>query len=284
METRTKLTAEPVTPAVGAVIDCVDLGESPDAETLGFIRQTLHDRGVVFFRNQQASVERLWEFLRNFGTPQKEDSFGTDDDRPSDVQDSDLAPTRHGTAIWHTDSSFLARPPKFTLLRAVSLPPLGGDTCWASMVAAYDALYAPLREMLDGLSAVHSIDPPMGRLGGYGDSFAENFEAIHARQQIHPVVVAHPDTGRKALYVTESCTTRIVELQPLESRHLLAMLFEHIKSPDFNLRWRWSPFDIAMWDNRVVQHYAVPDYDSARVMQRIIVAGDRPCGPSAKDS
>jgi alpha-ketoglutarate-dependent taurine dioxygenase len=99
------------------------------------------------------------------------------------------------------------------------------------------------------------------------------------RQQIHPVVAVHPETGRKALYVTESCTNRIVELGPLESRHLLALLFEHIKSPDFSLRWRWSPGDIALCDNRSVQHYAVPDYDSPRVMQRIIVAGERPCGP-----
>ena len=89
----------------------------------------------------------------------------------------------------------------------------------------------------------------------------------------------HPETGRKALYVTESCTNRIAELSPLESRHLLAMLFEHIKSPDFNLRWRWSPGDIALWDNRSVQHYAVPDYTTSRVVQRIIVAGERPKGP-----
>lgn len=90
------------------------------------------------------------------------------------------------------------------------------------------------------------------------------------------MVAVHPETGRKALYVTESCTNWIVELGPLESRHMLALLFEHIKSPDFPLRWRWTP---AMWDNRSVQHYAVPEYDSSRVMQRIIVAGEWPCGP-----
>lgn len=238
------------------------------------------DHGVVFFRGQHTTIEQLWDFLGHFGMVQKEDSFGTDHDTPDDVEDSDFAPTRRGTAIWHTDSSFLARPPKFTLLRAVTLPPLGGDTCWASMVAAYEALAAPLQTMLDALSAVHSIDPPMTRMGGY-DAFETSFKAIHAPQQVHPVVLRHPESGRKALYVTESCTTRIVELEAAHSRHILALLFEHIKSPDFNLRWRWSPMDVAMWDNRVVQHYAVPDYEALRVMQRIIVAGERPEGPSA---
>jgi taurine dioxygenase len=192
---------------------------------------------------------------------------------------NDLAPTRKGTAIWHTDSSFLATPPTFTILRALKLPPIGGDTCWASMTAAYDALPAPLREMLDQLSAVHTIDLPMTRLGDYGDEFGSRFRAIHAPQQVHPVVAVHPETGRRALYVTESCTTRIVEFEAQQSRHVLAMLFEHIKSPDFNLRWRWTAGDVALWDNRVVQHYAVPDYESPRVMQRIIIKGDRPVGP-----
>ncbi|MDG2005367.1 MAG: TauD/TfdA family dioxygenase [Novosphingobium sp.] len=279
MATRTTPALNRLTPAVGAVIDGVQLGDDLDSETLGFVQKALLDHGVVFLRNQQASVESLWGFLENFGTPWKEDSFGSDDDGPEDVADFDFLPTRHGTAIWHSDSSFLAEPPKITLLRALSLPEIGGDTCWASMTAAYDALYAPLRAMLDDLTAVHSIDVPMGRMGEYGDVFRANFEERHASQQVHPVVAVHPETGRKALYVTESCTNRIVGLSPHEGRHLLAMLFEHIKSPDFNLRWRWSENDIALWDNRSVQHYAVPDYDSPRVVQRIIVAGERPKGP-----
>jgi len=279
MATRAKVSLERLTPALGAVVDGVDLGEELDAETLGLIKRALFDHGVLFFRDQQASVERLWDFLKHFGTPWKEDSFGSDDDGPEDVAKSDLMPTRHGTAIWHTDSSFLAEPPDITLLRAVSLPEIGGDTCWASMTAAYDALYEPLRAILDGLTAIHTIDVPMARMGEYGDMFLAAFEERHARKQVHPVVAVHPETGRKALYVTESCTSRILEVSQLESRHLLALLFEHIKSPDFNLRWRWSPGDLALWDNRIVQHYAVPDYDSPRVMQRIIVKGERPRGP-----
>jgi taurine dioxygenase len=250
-----------------------------DAEMIAFIRGTLVERGVVFFRRQKVTIEQMWNFIAHFGTPQKEDSFGTDEDTPADVAVNDLAPTRKGTAIWHTDSSFLATPPTFTILRALKLPPLGGDTCWASMTAAYDALPAPLREMLDQLSAVHTIDLPMTRLGDYGDEFGSRFREIHAPQQVHPVVAVHPETGRRALYVTESCTSRIVEFEAQQSRHVLAMLFEHIKSPDFSLRWRWTAGDVALWDNRVVQHYAVPDYESPRVMQRIIIKGERPVGP-----
>jgi taurine dioxygenase len=233
-----------VTSAIGAVIDGVDLGRPLDGETLRLVRQALLDHGVLFFRNQDASVEQLWDFLRNFGTPQKEDSLG------------------------------------ITLLRMVRGPAFGGDTCWASTVAAYEALSRPLREMLDGLTAVHSVAKAVSPLGDYGDAFVAQFGKLHAAQQIHPVVQAHPETGRKALFVTESCTTRIVELEPAESRCLLDLLVEHVKSPDFCLRWRWSPNDLALWDNRSVQHYAVPDYTAERVVHRIVVAGDRPRGPA----
>jgi taurine dioxygenase len=279
MDTAPRPEVRRVTSAVGAVIDGVDLGRPLAGETLRFVRQALLDHGVLFFRNQDASVEQLWDFLRNFGTPQKEDSFGAETDRPEDVQEADFSRTRRGTAVWHADSTFLEKPPKITLLRMVRGPAFGGDTCWASAVAAYEALSRPLRDMLDGLSAVHSVAKAVSPLGDYGDAFVAQFGKLHATQQIHPVVQVHPETGRKALFVTESCTTRIVELEPAESRCLLDLLAEHIKSPEFCLRWRWSPNDLALWDNRSVQHYAVPDYTAERVVHRIVVAGERPRGP-----
>jgi len=268
-----------VTTAMGAVIGSVDLGKLLDAKTIDFIRRALLDNGVIFFRNQNAAVAELWEFLRNFGTPQKEDSFGTDADKPEDVAEADFSRTRKGTAVWHADSTFLEKPPKITLLRMVRGPVFGGDTCWASMVAAYEGLSEPIRNMLDGLTAVHSISRAVSPLGSYGDAFKAEFGKLHAPQQIHPVVQLHPETGRKALFVSASATTRIVELEPAESRHILDLLFEHIKSPDFSMRWRWSPNDVALWDNRSVQHYAVPDYTAERVVHRIVVAGERPRGP-----
>lgn len=271
--------ARRVTTAVGATIDGVDLGAPLDAGTLDVIRQALFEHGVLFFPGQTASVEGLWAFLRNFGAPQKDDSFGADTDRPEDVKEADFSRTRRGTSAWHADSTFLEKPPKITLLRLLRGPPFGGDTCWASMVAAYEALSRPMRDMLDGLSAVHSVSRAVAGLGEYGAAFTAAFGKLHAHEQAHPVVQVHPETGRKALFVTESATTRILELEPAESRHVLDLLFAHVRSPDFSLRWRWSPNDVAVWDNRVVQHYAVPDYSDPRVVQRIVVAGDRPYGP-----
>jgi taurine dioxygenase len=279
MDTTVRPQVRRVTSAVGATIDGVDLASPLDAQTLGLVRQALMDHGVVFLRNQDASVEQLWEFLRNFGTPHKDDSFGSDADGPQDVQTADFSRTRRGTAAWHADSTFLEKPPKITLLRMVRGPDFGGDTCWAGMVAAYEALSRPLREMLDGLTAIHSVSRAVEALGEYGDAFVAAHSQRHAPQAIHPVVQVHPETGRKALFVTESSTSRIVELEPLESRHLLNLLFEHVRSPDFSLRWRWSAGDLALWDNRSVQHYAVPDYTTERIVHRIVVAGERPRGP-----
>ena len=143
------------------------------------------------------------------------------------------------------------------------------------MYAAYDALSDPLRNLLDGLSAVHSSYKVMPLISGtpYGDDFQEDM------RNIHPVVRVHPETDRKALFVDELWTEAIVELTPDESTHLLAFLFEHVKKPDFMIRWSWRPDDLLVWDNRCMQHYAIPDYHDKRVTQKVILKGDRPYGP-----
>jgi taurine dioxygenase len=163
-----------------------------------------------------------------------------------------------------------------TALRAVQPTPYGGDTCWSSMYAAWEGLSEPMRAMLDGLTAVHSIQPTLDRMGQYSPRYLDNYAPRHAPEQVHPVVLTHPETGRKALYVNESFTTRIVELSAAESAALLTMLFRHIEKPDFTMRWKWTANDVAFWDNRCAQHYAVPDYSASRVMQRIVLAGVRP--------
>src|SRR5262249_42276791 len=135
----------------------------------------------------------------------------------------DLMPARKTTSMWHTDATFAPRPPAFTALRAVSLPPLGGDTCWACMYAAYDALSAPMQAMLDGLTTAHSAAPTLTRLG---QTMAGTFEAAMQDQNeyIHPLIRVHPETGRKALFYCEAAITRIVELTPAESDHVMALL------------------------------------------------------------
>ena len=255
----------------------VDLREGLASSTVEAVHAALMDYGVVFFHDQDITREQMRAFVTNFGTPIAEPFAGEQVADP--IGEADLQPTKRATAVWHSDTTFVTEPPSLTALRAVSLPPVGGDTCWGNMYTAYDALSEPLRDMLDGLTAVHSVYPVLQRLGAAADAFADHTTPVHGVENVHPVIRVHPETGRKALFVNESWTTRIVELSPPESDHVLALLFEHVKTPDFTMRWRWAPNDVALWDNRAVQHYAVPDYGGARVMQRVILAGDRPYGP-----
>lgn len=274
MATLGKIEVHPVTSAVGAVIEGIDMRRPLSEEDAAALRSAWLDHGVLFFRDQDITLEQYWAFMKNFGQPQKEEVSGTDHDKPSDVQTADMAPVRHSTAVWHSDTTSMARPPVATALRAVKVPPFGGDTCWSNMHAAYDALSKPMRRMLDGLTAVHSVQPTYDRMKDYADIFKSKYSERHAPEQIHPVVLTHPRSGRKALYVSESFTTRIVELSAIESAAILGVLFRHIESPRFTMRWRWSPNDVALWDNRSVQHYAVPDYETTRTMQRIILASE----------
>jgi len=271
-----EITVRRLTTSIGAELEGVDMrAPLPDA-TAAAVRQAVLDHGVVFMRGQDITLEQFWAFMENFGLPLKEESDGTEQDKPSDVGTADLGPTRNATAVWHADTTSLERPPIVTALRAVSVPPFGGDTCWSSMTAAWDALSAPMQRMLDGLTAIHSVQQTVERMREFGAFFEARYTERHAREQAHPVVLTHPETGRKALFVSECFVTRIVELSPQESAAVLSVLFRHVESPLFTLRWKWSPNDVAFWDNRSVQHFAVPDYETPRVMQRIVLAGVRP--------
>jgi alpha-ketoglutarate-dependent taurine dioxygenase len=274
------ISVQRITGNIGAVIGGADLRDVPPDSQIATIRQALLDHGVVFFRGQHLTAEQYWAFMERFGVPQKEESSGTDKDTAADVMTGDMSVTRKGTAVWHADTTSLAKPPIVTALRAVEVPPFGGDTCWSSMYAAWDALSEPMRRLLDGLTAVHAVDATIERMEEFGAKFEASYTARNARQNVHPVVLIHPESGRKALYVNESFTTRIVELDRLESRAVLDFLFRHVERPDFIMRWKWEPGDIAFWDNRGVQHYAVPDYTATRRMQRIVIAGVKPGEPS----
>jgi alpha-ketoglutarate-dependent taurine dioxygenase len=276
MTTTTELAIEPITPVVGAVVKGVDLRAPVDPETVSAIRQAVLDHGVVFFRGQDLSREQMARFTTNFGTPCMDPFAAIDQPVPpaATVVDMPTLAYKPATAVWHIDSSLAAAPASMIALRAVELPPIGGDTCWASMYAAYDALSEPIRGLVDGLTAVHSAYKvlPLMAAANYG-SLQEDM------RNIHPVVRVHPETGRKALFANELWTERIVELSAAESDQLLALLFQHVKSPLFSIRWQWQQNDIALWDNRSFAHYAVNDYSETRVMQKSILEGDRPYGP-----
>jgi taurine dioxygenase len=268
------LDLERVTSAVGALVRGVDLRAPLEPPTVDALRQAVAERGVLFFEGQDLSDEQMHAFAAKFGRPVPDPAVGYDD-RPA-VGTGDQAVGRMGTSVWHFDTAFVPNPPSLTALRAVKLPPLGGDTCWANAQVAYDLLSAPVRRLLDGLTALHSTVPTAARL----TARPKDAEPLHSREAVHPVVRVHPETRRKTLYVNQATTVRIVELSLAESDALLGVLFEHMKSPELMTRWRWKPDDVAFWDNRTVQHFAVPDYEGPRLMQRVVLEGDVPYGPT----
>jgi taurine dioxygenase len=264
----------PVTPAVGGVVEGVDLARPLDAETVGQLREAWLDRGVLFFRGQNLSDAQLETFIGYFGKPITEPSngsFGEDPNRPA-VHGGDTATYKAVAERWHADASWLAQPPTATALRMVQPPATGGDTCWSNVTVAYEDLAEPIRDMLDRLRAVHWMAPSLAAMGAK----AQNDEI----QYIHPVVAVHPETGRKALFVSEGWTRCMADLPSAQSIHLLAMLYDHIRSPLYSMRWRWAAGDVALWDNRAVQHFAVPDYEHGRIIQRVVTEGWTPRGPA----
>lgn len=216
MATKTLARVQALTPAIGAVVEGTDLRDHLDPATVAAIRQALLDHGVIFFHDQPLSREQLRAFALNFG------QIGTDSPAPPPDEVAEMVTTepKGTTDIWHADATYMEAPNMGAVMRAVRLPPVGGDTCWASMYAAYDALSEPMQAMVDGLTALHSLFPVMERLRRLGDRF-DGYLADAARggypEHIHPVVHVHPETGRKLLFVNSSWTTRIVELEPAES-------------------------------------------------------------------
>ena len=191
-----------------------------------------------------------------------------------------VSPKGSGTDVWHADSTFMREPPLGAVLRAVQIPAVGGDTCFASMYAAYDALSPSMQRQLDGLTAIHSTAHVMALVRRL-DNATVKTSSEDIPTVTHPVVRVHPETGRKLLFVSSNWVERIVELDEAESTALLNFLYEHVKTPEFQCRFRWDVNSVAFWDNRACQHYAVADYDERRVMHRVLLAGDRPYGPEA---
>jgi len=271
------LEIEVVTPAVGALVRGVDLAAPLAADTVRAIEAALLAHGVLFFREQRLSKAQLVAFARQFGeisVPPFSPRYG--DDPEVTVLDQ-VSPKGEGADEWHSDNTFMAEPPMGSVLTAVVLPKQGGDTCFANMSAAYEALSPPLRRLADELEAVHDITRPLAKAIAAGHSNADLAE-VQKRWPpvVHPVVRTHPITGRRGLFVNGNSTTRLVGLADRESELLLRFFIDHVRDPAFQCRFRWDASSVAFWDNRAVQHYAVPDYSERRVMHRVTLAGDRP--------
>ncbi len=269
---------EPVTATVGATISGVDLRESLDADAKATIERALLDHGVVFFREQDVSPDQLVAFAVHFGTISIPPMAPDGSPRPEVMVLDQVSPKGEGADNWHSDNTFMEEPPLGSILKAVRLPSVGGDTCFANAAAAYESLSDSMRRFVDELRAVHDITKPMTRAVAAGIFDAAKLAELQKQWPPveHPVARTHPVTGRKALYVNGNSTTHIVGLSERENDLLLPFLNDHVRSPEFQCRFRWDTNSIAFWDNRTVQHYAVPDYTDRRIMHRVTLTGDKP--------
>ena len=265
-----RIEVEPLTPGIGAVVRGVDLAEPFDEAVFAELHQAWISHLVLFLRDQRMTPAQHLAFGRRFGElhihPAAPYAHG---DPALMVIHTDENSHRNNGAGWHSDVSADEQPPLGSILHLHRVPSCGGDTLFANMHAAYEALSEPLRTLLDGLSARHESD--------YAGYYGEHPPQREFPRAIHPVVRTHPVTGRKALFVNAGFTRRVEGLSRRESDALLGLLFKHVENPAFHCRFRWQPRSVAMWDNRCVQHMAVWDYHpETRSGLRVTIQGDRP--------
>ena len=283
--TRRLLTVEQLGPRFGARLPNLDLRTASDAEVVE-LRAALAEHKVLVIPGQQLDADSHVAFGRRLGevTASHPVREGVDDAHPEiyelDSNDGGFAD------IWHTDVTFMKRPPLGSILRAVTLPDHGGDTNWADLELAYESLSAPVQRLADQLTAVHDGNKEWGyylaqRRNGEG-SVWEGAVVRRLDPVEHPVVRVHPETGRRSLFVNPGFTTHLKDVSDAESRGLLDVFFAHLTKPEHLVRHRWSAGDVVLWDNRSTAHYANRDYgDARRVMQRITLRGDVPTGPKS---
>ena len=269
-----------LTRAFGAVVSGVDLTARLPQPDIDRLSELLVERKVLFFRNQEMTPHAQRDFAARFGTLHVHPIYPVLPDLPEILLLDNHEAFLPDNDNWHTDVTFSKTPPLAGILAAKHIPPTGGDTLWSDCTAAYEALSEPLRRFLDGLTAQHSVAKsfPPGRWQS-DPAFKERYERAVAKHPPvdHPVVRTHPVSRRKGLFVNEGFTTHINGLKPRESEALLKFLFAHAGQPEFILRWRWAVGDVAFWDNRNTQHYAVADYlPERRTMHRATVNGDEP--------
>jgi len=272
---------QPLSPTIGAEVTGVDLGAAVDDELRAELRRALLEWKVLFFRDQDITRPQQRAFAELWGPLEQHPFYRyvhPDTDEDDVVTLAKDAMSGGVENEWHADVTWHATPSWGAVLRAVEVPPVGGDTLWADAAAAHDALPAELRERIAGLTALHDWQHAFGLAmdDEAREQLAERFPA-----QEHPVVRVHSETGRRTLFVNAIFTRAIVGLPEAESDALLLRLTREISRPEHQCRFRWAPGSVAFWDNRATQHYAASDYwPQRRVMDRISIAGDRPLGPT----
>jgi taurine dioxygenase len=265
----------PITPIIGAEVTGADLTNLTD-ETFASLRSAFTEYSVLIFRDQpELTPEQQVTFAKRFGPLHTHPAAPTLADHPEvfviHAHAESKVANGHG---WHTDVSCDEEPPMATLLQLHTLPPTGGDTLFSSTYAAFETLSPTMQEFLLLLRAHHESEHIYR--GRYSDRGVDDRNRQYPRA-LHPVVRTHPDSGRKALYVNPSFTTRIDGLSREESDGILKILYSHQQRPEFQMRLQWQPNTIAMWDNRCTLHFALWDYwPSERKGNRVTVLGERP--------
>jgi alpha-ketoglutarate-dependent taurine dioxygenase len=291
------LDIRPLSGTIGAEIRGLNLKEPLDQQTVDDIRRTLLRYRVVFFPGAHLEPAEHVAFAKNFGelTPAHPvipgiegfpEVFEIDYSATARLAAlyGDVAKNRSrpgGGISWHTDVTFVERPPLGSILNAVVIPPSGGDTLWSDQVAAYEGLSRPIRDLVDGLTAVHDGRAQFGAIlkrrpegGEWDDAPLRSLTPVE-----HPVVRVHPETGQRALFVNAGFTSHIKDLTAEESAALLAFLYAHSTKHEYVVRYHWKAGDLGFWDNRVTQHAVVGDYgDQDRRIQRVTLRGDVPIG------
>ena len=272
------LKLKPYAGALGAVVENLDLTSTISPSVFGELNRALLEYEVLFFRDQPLEPKDHAQLASMFGEPQMHGAYPHVEGFPqlTILENDEANPSK--IEMWHTDMTFRASPPLGSILHGVIVPEKGGDTMFASMSAAFEGLSPAMQDFVSGLTAIHdfsfgfqeSLNEPGGR-----DRLAQM--VIDNPPVEHPVVRTHPLSGKKGLFVNSLFTVSIKELSKKESDSLLALLFNHVVTPEYTCRFQWQPDSIAMWDNRITQHKPVNDYWPAhRRMQRITIDGDRP--------
>ncbi len=268
----------PLSSAVGAEIHGVDLSQELADSQFGEIRAAFHRYGVIFFRDQNLTPEQHIAFAERWGAINVNRFFTPVDGYPM-IAEVRKEPDQQANigGVWHTDHSYDTAPALGSILYAREVPKLGGDTLFASMYHAYESLSEGMKQMLDGLKAWHSSRHAFGHtqdeLESHMDGRLQNAD-LATQDALHRVVITHPDTGRKALYVNADFTVRFDGWSAAESKPLLDYLYSHGSRPEFTCRFQWRPGSMAFWDNRATWHFALNDYHGQRrYMHRITVEG-----------
>ena len=272
-----QMEVRPISGALGAEIFGVDFAAGVDEETFDCIRTTFHEHGVIVIRDQDLTPEQHVAAARRFGDINVNRFFTPVDGHP-EVAEVRKEPDqkRNIGNKWHTDHSYDDAPALGSMIYALEVPPVGGDTMFANMSLAWETLSDGMKDMLARLEAVHSSRHVFGP--GYkanpdvADRFRNPEQAV--QDAVHPVVIRHPDTGRKVLYVNPTFTVRFNGWTEEESRPLLDYLYAHASKPEFTCRVEWRKGSLGLWDNRATWHLALNDYPGhRRLMHRVTIEG-----------